>query len=156
HNLNQNTLPPPVHIEGVTGDEREFKPTGLISLPVRVRNIRIAFTGLSFVAPRKVLFRYKLQGYDTDWSVPGSLRQATYTNLPPGNYEFQVIACNNDGVWNTTGDTLNFYIPPAFYQTWWLKTLIAITICGLLWTLYLLRLKQATEKVQTRLLAQME
>lgn len=155
-NLNQNTLPPPVHVEEITADGREIKGVGRVSLPVRARNIHIAFTALSFAAPRKVRFRYKLQGYDTDWSSLGSLREATYTNLPPGNYEFRVIACNNDGVWNTTGDIVSFVIPPAFYQTLWFKALIMIALSGVLWTMYLLRLKQATAHVRDRLLAQME
>ena len=133
-----------------------IRGSGRASLPVKVRSLHIAFTALSFAVPGKVRFRYKLQGYDADWSSPGSLRQATYTNLPPGNYEFRVVACNNDGVWNTTGDALSFFIPPAFYQTIWFKVLLAITIAALLWSLYLLRLKRATADVQKRLLAQMD
>src|SRR5262249_44744593 len=76
-NLNQNALPPPVHIEGITADEREVTRSEHVSLSVRVRSVHIAFTALSFTAPRKVRFRYKLQGYDTDWSQPVSLREAT-------------------------------------------------------------------------------
>ena len=155
-NLNQNSLPPPVHIEEITADEREIGGSGRISLPAKVRKVHIAFTALTFAAPRKVRFRYELQGYDTNWSQPVSLREATYTNLPPGNYEFRVIACNNNGVWNTTGDTLGFSIPPAFYQTIWFKVLTAVTVLALLWSLYQLRLRQATANVRSRLLAQME
>jgi signal transduction histidine kinase/ligand-binding sensor domain-containing protein len=155
-NLNQNSLPPPVHIEGVTADEREMKGSGRLSLPAKVRRVHITFTALSFAAPRKVRFRYKLQGYDKDWSEPVSLREITYTNLPPGDYRFHVMASNDVGVWNTTGDTLSFFIPPAFYQTLWFKVLMVITIAALLWSLYVLRLKQATVNVQKRLLAQME
>ena len=154
--LNQNSLPPPVHIEGITADGREIGGTGHVSLPLKVRSIHIAFTALSFASPRKVRFRYKLQSYDPDWSSPVSFREATYTNLPPGNYEFRVMACNNDGVWNTSGDTLSFFIPPAFYQTLWFKVLMLITAGTLLSFLYLLRLKQATATVQSRLMAQME
>jgi signal transduction histidine kinase/ligand-binding sensor domain-containing protein len=155
-NLNQNTLPPPVHIEEIAADGRGFVGSGRVSLPAKAHSVQIAFTALSFSAPWKVRFRYKLQGYDTDWSSPGALRQATYTNLPPGNYEFHVIACNNNGVWNTTGDTLNFFIPPAFYQALWFRLLMALTAAGLLSALYLYRLKQATAAVQSRLMAQME
>jgi signal transduction histidine kinase/ligand-binding sensor domain-containing protein len=155
-NLNQNILPPPVHIEEITADEREIRGAGRVTLPARVRGVQIAFTALSFSAPWKVRFRHKLQGYDTDWSSPDSLRQATYTNLPPGHYEFHVIACNNDGLWNTTGDTLSFFIPPVFYQTLWFKILMAVLVLGLLWSLYVLRLRRAMADVQKRLLAQVE
>ncbi len=154
--LNQNSLPPPVHIEGIAADGREIGGAGHVSLPVKVRSIHIAFTALSFAAPRKVRFRYKLQPYDSDWSSPVSLREATYTNLPPGNYEFRVMACNNDGVWNTSGDSLSFFIPPAFHQTLWFKVLMAVTAGALFLFFYLLRLKQATASVQNRLMAQME
>src|SRR5262245_15964445 len=155
-NLNRNTLPPPVHIEEVTADDRQIGSSGHVSVPARARRIHIAFTALSFTAPRQVRFRYKLQPYDTDWSTPGSSREATYTNLPPGRYDFRVIASNNDGVWNTTGDTLSFAIPPEFYQALWFKVLIATSVAARLWSLYLLRLKQATASVHDRLMAQME
>ncbi|WP_263356738.1 ligand-binding sensor domain-containing protein [Acidicapsa ligni] len=149
--LNQNASPPPVHIEEITADERDVSGKGRVSLPVNVRSVRIAFTALSFAAPRRVLFRYKLQNFDKDWSSPDPLRQATYTNLPPGKYEFKVMACNNDGVWNTTGDTLSFAIPPAFYQTIWFKVAIVGSVAGLLWVFYLLRLRSATAAVTARL-----
>jgi signal transduction histidine kinase/ligand-binding sensor domain-containing protein len=155
-NLNRNILPPPVHIEEITSDEQMINGSGRIVLPARVHSVHIAFTAPTFTAPEKVRFRYRLQGYDTDWSPPVAFRQTTYTNLPPGNYEFRVIACNNNGVWNMTGATVSFFISPAFYQTLWFWTLMAITIAAMLWSLYLLRLKRATTNVQQRLLAQME
>jgi Y_Y_Y domain len=102
-NLNQNMLPPPVQIEETLVDGREIKRSEHTSFPKRARNVRITYTALSLVAPRKVRFRYKLEGFDSDWSEPVSLREATYTNLPPGDYTFRVIAGNNDGVWNETG-----------------------------------------------------
>jgi len=60
--------------------------SGLVSLPPLVRNIRIDYTALSFVDPRKVQFRYKLEGYDNEWNGPVNVRQVTYTNLRPGEY----------------------------------------------------------------------
>jgi signal transduction histidine kinase len=155
-NLNHNALPPPVHVEEITADDQVIAGSGRVSLPARVRNIHIAFTALSFTAPRKVRFRYKLEGYDPEWSSPVASREATYTNLSPGHYEFRVMASNNDGLWNMTGDSLAIYIPPAFYRALWFKVLIAASVAALLWTLYVLRLKQATAHVQERLLAQME
>jgi signal transduction histidine kinase/ligand-binding sensor domain-containing protein len=155
-NLAQNPLPPPVHIEGIAADEHEIEGANRISLPAKVRSIHIAFTALSFSAPRKVRFRFKLEPYDADWSAPVSRREATYTNLPPGEYDFRVIASNNTGVWNMKGDTLRLVITPAFYQTAWFRVLSASVVAGLAWTLYLIRLKQATARVHNRLLAHME
>ncbi len=78
------------------------------------------------------------------------------TNLPPGEYRFRVIASNDAGVWNTTGDSRSIVIPPAFYQTIWFRCLVAAAAAALLWSLYWWRLTQATAQVHARLLAQME
>src|SRR5215471_18276835 len=100
-------LPPPVHIEQITADRKTYDPAsavnGRLPLPARVRDLQIDYTALSLVAPEKVLFRYKLEGLDSDWQDAGNRRQAFYTNLPPRNYRFRVMACNNSGVWNEDG-----------------------------------------------------
>ena len=148
--LNQNVLPPPVQIEGITADSRETNNVGRVLLPARVRSIRVAYTALSFTAPGKVRFRYKLQGYDTDWSPAVSLREVTYTNLPPGNYQFRVIACNNDGVWNEEGAMLDFRIPPAWFQTIWFRILCVAAAVMIMWSIYRLRLRQIATSISTR------
>ena len=77
------------------------------------------YTAPSFVAPEKVRFKYKLEGFDKDWIDSGTRRIAYYTNLRPGAYTFRVIASNNDGVWNETGAAFGLYLKPYFYQTYW-------------------------------------
>ncbi|OQB90903.1 MAG: Sensor histidine kinase LiaS [Verrucomicrobia bacterium ADurb.Bin122] len=74
---------------------------------------------MSFVEPNKVLFKYRLDGIDQSWVEAGNRRTAFYSRLPAGTYRFRVIACNNDGVWNTEGATLSFTVAPFFWQTWW-------------------------------------
>src|SRR6185436_18296667 len=74
-------VPPPVVIEQITADRKTYDATPGLRLPSRVRDLAIEYTALSFVAPDKVRFRYKLEGYDDDWQEPGSRRQAFYTNL---------------------------------------------------------------------------
>ena len=93
------------------------------------RDLEIDYTALSLVAPEKIRFRYKLEGYDGDWQDVGNRRQAFYTNLSPTNYRFRVIACNNSGVWNETGASLNFSIAPAYYQTAWFRTSVRGCVC---------------------------
>jgi signal transduction histidine kinase len=66
-----------------------------------------------------VAFKYRLTGYDSDWITASGDRRAIYTNLPFGDYTFQVIASNNDGVWNEAGALLNFTITPPWWRTWW-------------------------------------
>lgn len=146
-----NPLPPPVHIEEVVADRKRYSVQPELRLPSLTRDLEISYTALSFVAPQKVRFRYRLDGYDRIWQEAGGRRQAYYNNLPPGNYRFTVIACNNDGVWNENGAALNFAITPAFYQTLGFKMLLAFSAIGLIWLLHNLRLKQATSQMQARL-----
>jgi signal transduction histidine kinase len=77
---------------------------------------------LSFAAPEKVQFRYKLEGLDQEWMNVGTERMVEYSYLKPGAYRFLVTACNNDGVWNETGVSLAFFLEPWAWQTWWFKT----------------------------------
>lgn len=146
-----NTVPPPVHVEGLVADRRTYPVGEVVQLPARTREVRIDYTALSFVEPQKVKFRYRLSGVDGDWQDVGDRRQAFYMNLRPGRYAFQVIACNNDGVWNMQGDRFALIIPPAFYQTYWFYCLIVVLTFTLLWLVLKLRIRAATEQVESRL-----
>ncbi|HVA98057.1 MAG TPA: two-component regulator propeller domain-containing protein [Bacteroidia bacterium] len=81
-------------------------------------HLTFEFVGVSLTSPQKVLYQYKLEGFDKDWS-PGftTMNEATYSNIPPGNYKFMVRACNNDGLWNTKPSTYSFFVAPPFWQT---------------------------------------
>jgi len=92
---------------------------GSFSLDHDQKNIRFSFFGINMSDPEKVLFKYRLEGYDKGWSQPDHAMNAVYTNLPPGNYSFCIKACNEDGLWNPQQVSLDFRIIPAFYQTWW-------------------------------------
>jgi signal transduction histidine kinase/ligand-binding sensor domain-containing protein len=137
-----NQIPPPVYIEQVTADRRTFDAAQGLRLPPSVGDLAIDFTALSFVAPEKVKFRYKLEGYDNDWQEAGNRRQAFYTNLAPRRYRFRVMASNNSGVWNEEGALLNFSIAPAFYQTTWFRLACLALFLALLWAGYQLRVRQ--------------
>jgi signal transduction histidine kinase len=106
---------------------------------------------LSFVAPQRVRFRYRLDGYDNNWQDSQGRRQAFYTDLGPGQYHFRVMACNNDGLWNEAGATWNFEITPTFYQTGWFLTLCVLSASVGLYFLYLFRLRQVATQVRTRM-----
>jgi len=149
HHIPFNRDPPPVHIEQVTADRKTYwqNLSGNASsshprLPPLVRDLTIDYTALSFVAPEKVLFRYKLEGMDRDWQDAGNRRQAFYTNLSPGNYRFRVAACNNSGVWNEAGTFLDFSIAPAYYQTTWFRVSCVAVLLVLLWGIYRLRIQE--------------
>ena len=140
-----NTLPAPVHIEQVVADRETYtaisETRNPLHLPALIRDLQIHYTALSFVAPERMQFRYKLEGHDSDWQDVGTRRQAFYTDLPPGNYRFRVIANNNTGAWNEAGATLDFVIAPAYYQTTWFLALAAAMVVAAVWTAHRVRLR---------------
>ncbi|HTD55658.1 MAG TPA: two-component regulator propeller domain-containing protein [Silvibacterium sp.] len=138
----RNAIPPSVQIEGVIADREPFSPADGLRLPPVTRDLEIEYTALSYVAPQKVFFRYRLEGRDTRWQEPGGRREAFYSDLGPGRYRFHVIACNNDGVWNEVGTMLAFSIAPAWYQTLWFQAACAALILGVVWIVYRLRVRQ--------------
>jgi len=137
-----NSIAPPVYVEGITADRRNYVPRAGLVLPALTRDLEIDYTALSFPAPQKVRFRYELEGRDGSWQEPGTRRQAFYTDLRPGKYRFHVIASNNGGVWNEQGASLDFNIAPAWYQTNWFRVACAASSLLLLWFIYQLRLRQ--------------
>jgi signal transduction histidine kinase len=139
-----------VHIEGVVADRREFLPDAGLRLPPLTRDLQISYTALSLVAPQKVRFRYRLEGHDTDWQDPTTRRQAFYNDLPPGDYRFRVIACNNDGVWNDAGDSIRFTIAPAWYQAKLFRAACLIFGIVALWAAYRIRVHQIKAAAATR------
>jgi signal transduction histidine kinase/ligand-binding sensor domain-containing protein len=150
-----NNLPPPVHIEQITADRKTYEPAshanGRLALPALIRDLEIDYTALSLVVPEKVQFRYKLEGWDRVWQDVGTRRQAFYNNLPPRNYRFRVMACNNSGVWNEEGALLDLSVAPAYYQTLWFRSLCVAALLALLWLLYQLRLRQLAREYNMRL-----
>jgi len=141
-----NRIPPPVFVNNVVDKGKMYSGTiGPLALPAK-GNLEFNYTALSLVIPARVLFRYKLEGIDTDWQSAGTRRQAFYTNLPPGKYRFHVIACNNDGVWNEEGARLDVVIAPAWYQTIWFRGLYVIAFFTLLWGVYQIRVHQLQEQ----------
>src|SRR5205807_1240586 len=115
--LHENLLPPPVIIEGVNMNGQPVQNGA--SIPVDHGHVEFQFAALSFVAPEKAQYKFKLEGFEKDWVTAHKKHEAFYTNLPPGDYQFRVIATNNDGVWNDRGASFSLSLTPHFYQTRW-------------------------------------
>jgi ligand-binding sensor domain-containing protein/signal transduction histidine kinase len=111
-----NTVSPPVEVERVVVDG---EPVASLDVPPGRQRFEFHYTALSLVAPRKVEFKYKLDGFDPDWIGAGPRRTAYYTRLPPGRYTFRVTASNNDGVWNADGASVALTVQPYFTETIW-------------------------------------
>lgn len=115
--LRDNTFVPPVYITSFSGDDKVFSLNQEIKVQPGTLRYTFSFTGLSLMAPQKVKFKYMLEGLDKQWIDADSKREIEYTNLPPGNYSFKVMASNNDGLWNEKPAILSFTVMPYFYQT---------------------------------------
>ena len=139
--IRMNSQPPPVVIEQISIDDQSLAPGSKIELSPGKTRFDFYYTAPSFVAPEKVRFRYKLEGFDKDWVDGGTRRVAYYTNLRPGSYTFRVIASNNDGVWNETGASFGLYLKPYFYQTYWFYAACFLVIALLAWQLYRIRVR---------------
>jgi C4-dicarboxylate-specific signal transduction histidine kinase/ligand-binding sensor domain-containing protein len=155
--LDGNLVPPPVHIEQIIADRHSYLAKDGLRVPALTRDLEINYTALSFVAPQKMRFRYRLEGRDTEWQDSGSRRQAFYTDLRPGHYRFRAMASNNDGIWNETGAAVDLEIPPAFVQTKWFLAICiaagAIVLSILLWCLYKIRIRSIEQRYRERKLA---
>ncbi|HXF43688.1 MAG TPA: two-component regulator propeller domain-containing protein, partial [Pyrinomonadaceae bacterium] len=163
-----NPIPPPVVIESVRVDNQEIKQNmdsdslPSISIAPDKNNLEITYTGLSFIKPEFVKFRYRLEGQDADWVEAGTRRAAYYSYLPAGEYIFHVTAANSDGVWNTQGTSLKIKILPPFYRTNWFWILCTAVVFGTAFAFYrarVLRLERARkqqEEFSRKLLASQE
>jgi PAS domain S-box-containing protein len=141
-----NKIPPPVHIEQITADGKTYTASNGLRLPPRIHDLTIDYTALSLVAPEKMHFRFKLEGQDKDWRAVVNNRHVQYSNLAPGSYRFRATASNNSGVWNEDGTFLDFSIAPAYYQTTWFRTIVAVALAGLLWGVYRIRVRSIEKR----------
>ena len=135
-----NRLPPPAQIETVFVNGQRRDPEAPLSLAPYEKNLEIRYTGLSFVTPEKVTFRYMLDGYEKNWVQAGNRREAFYTNLPPGRFRFRVMASSSDGVWSTNAASIDFTIEPLFYQRAWFFPLIGLLLGLAIWLGYQVRI----------------
>jgi signal transduction histidine kinase len=142
--LYSSNLIPPVQIEKVLINKQEQLISTDSQVPLGAGEVEIHYAALSYTAPEKVRFKYKLEGFDKDWVDAGTRRFAYYANLPPGRYSFKVIAGHIDGPWNEKGQPFGFYLKPHFYQTSFFLVLViatALLLAGLLYRLRMVELK---------------
>lgn len=144
--LTRNLLPPPIVVRSIMADGRRIAPAPSIGLPAGTRGLEIDFTATSLGVPQRVSFRYRLTGVDGDWVDPGTRRQAIYTGLGPGTYRFQVIASNDDRVWNRDGFVMEVVIPPTFVESRWFVLLCIIAALSAGWILYSLRMRRLNRR----------
>lgn len=102
----------------------------------------LGFSALSFHHPEDNQYAYRLRGFENDWNYVGTRHSATYTNLNPGIYVFEVKGTNNDGIWSTYPASLQIKVLPPFWKTWWAYALYALLLSSLVtWVFHVQRLK---------------
>jgi signal transduction histidine kinase/CheY-like chemotaxis protein/streptogramin lyase len=136
-----NAIKPPVIIEKVVIDQKDYPRAMNITAPPGEGSMEIHYTAPSFRNPGQVFFKYRLEGFENEWVEAGTRRTAYYTNLPHGDFTFKVIACNNDGVWNTEGASFNIKILSPFWQNHWIRFLGLLFFIGFVYLLIKLRTK---------------
>jgi signal transduction histidine kinase/ligand-binding sensor domain-containing protein len=152
----KDTEPPPVHIQKLSAAGKTYLTSNQLVFPVGTRSCEIDYAGLAFAKAVKVRYKYKLAGIDLDWVDAGTRRQALYQNLRAGKYKFQVLACNGDGIWNENGDSVEFRILPAFYETSWFPLLYTLPVALAMWGLYRIRLARTTAQIRLQLQGQIK
>lgn len=141
-----NNYLPPVYIKNIVADgntlsalvEQKFEPG--------VKRLTFNYTAVSLYEPERIAFKYKLEGFDTEWIDAGSSRSISYTNLKHGAYQFQVMATNSDLVFNPQTANFSFEIKPAFYNTIAFYLLCLLLLSAFAYGVYRLRIKQLKKK----------
>lgn len=150
-----NTTPPFVVIEDVLldGVATTFSPgRDAVVVPPGTRSVEIRYTGICLSSPDKVRFNHRLSPIQSEWVDAGDLRTVTLTYLLPGQYKLDVIACNNDGIWNDQGASLQLIVQPHFWQTWWFRVVFIATVLGIAigsgWLINRRRMQQRFERLE--------
>jgi signal transduction histidine kinase/ligand-binding sensor domain-containing protein len=138
-------LRPPL-IERVSVDGKASSPAALQSLHPGAERIEFEFTGLTFVTPERLRFRYRLEGYDEEWIDAGTNRMASYTNLPAGDYRFELASSRDGAQWRSA--TLPIGLQPHFYETKWFIALGLLVLAALLLAIHKARLHLARERAR--------
>ncbi len=152
----RNPVAPTPLITWLNTDSQRYRFIDGLELPQHTRNLRVDFTAAVLSIPERARFRTRLVGQDQAWRDAGTLRQAFYTNLGPGDYRFEVMAANEDGLWSEAPATLAFRIAPAFYETGWFKLACAALLAIGLYLLHLRRLSRMTARVVERMRARLD
>ncbi|MBM4315548.1 MAG: PAS domain S-box protein, partial [Deltaproteobacteria bacterium] len=137
--LKPNMIPPFVKVQRVSTLTADIQETMDIELSHRDNYVRFDFVGLSYSAPEGVRYRYRMNGLSSAWTETEE-SHVSYAFLPPGTYTFELMACNNDGVWSSSAASFSFSILPPFWKTWWFQSAIGTLFIGFFITAYRVRM----------------
>lgn len=138
--------PPSVRILSVWVDDRPFPPR-TIDIPYRQNAVTFQFAALTFRNEHSLRFHYRLRGYEDAWILTSS-RQVRYPNLPPGHYEFEVVAQDVDGQYSPTPARASFTIQPPWWKTWWMRVTALVALASLIFAAARNRIRRLQEDRQ--------
>lgn len=129
--------------------------SGGIELPYNNYNLKFEFTALDLTTPSRNLYKYILENYDEKWTENSYLNSVIYTSINEGDYVFNVLGSNNDGLWNTKGASFNLSIETPYWKTWWFILTIVLVISGMIVYFVITQIKNllAVERLRTKLAA---
>jgi signal transduction histidine kinase/ligand-binding sensor domain-containing protein len=137
----RNASPPPVSIQYLSANDKNYQIESPLTLPAHTSSVKINYSAVSLSDPEAIRFRYKLREVDATWHEARNDRSASYYNLAPNTYHFSLSASDIDGVWSDNVSTIAFTILPGWYQTTWFRSLCACVLLLLLWIAYRLRVR---------------
>jgi len=140
--------PPIVGIRSINADRKPLAAGSQIEPGMRA--LEIQYLGVNLTSPETVIYRYRLDGFDESWQDAGARTEAIYTRVPPGNYSFEVMASNGDGVWTAPVSSGSFTVLPAFYQTEWFAAGTAAAVLLLLFATYRSHIRRISHDISVR------
>lgn len=146
----RSSAPALVHVESISVDGSPVDSQGPLRVSSARQRIAISYAGLSLSNAERVRYRYRLDGFDRDWSEPSTTQTAIYTNLSPGSYKFRVIASNSDGAWNSAEATVPFAVDPLWWQTVWARLGAVLALGLLVFAFYRSRLRRMARQYNIR------
>jgi ligand-binding sensor domain-containing protein/signal transduction histidine kinase len=145
--FSKNLVPVAVRIESMSADGSQVNTQNPIKIPSGVQSITLNYGSTNLAMPKRIHFRYKLDGSDQGWSDTVASRQVVYKNLGPGTYLFRIVASSGVGLWNGPETSVPFVIEPAFWQTWWFRVACLVGCCLTILAIYRLRVHQLTKRL---------
>ena len=133
-------------LSGKTSIEKVLNIDNKIELGHKDYFIEFGFAALDFTNPKANQYRYRMRGFEPDWNESGNKNIATYTNLPSGEYVFEVVAANSDGIWTSDAASVEIIVYPAPWLSWWAYTIyLSIGLLALISAFHFLNQKQKAQ-----------
>jgi signal transduction histidine kinase len=153
--LTKKQSTPPIYFGNISIEANSgIKDTFNVSLskliiPKDIIRLKITITSFNYAESKNILYSYRVHELNAGWSNPGTDNFFSLTNLPPGTYHLEVKAMNEDGAESEIKELTLIFLP-KWYQTWWFKTLIALAVIAIVYSLYRMRINQLKKEQRIR------